>query len=91
MKLSNIGMRLLKDDFLDLTDQGMIQEWPEFLIEWLNQKHASGNRLDDIVYNKLIFRDKAVFKAIIKDEYNIRQISAQFDIDWEKYAQAESH
>ena len=93
MKLSANALRLLKDDFVDLADTGMIQQWPELIIKWLHQNHAGGRKLDDgyIVYNRLIFRDKAVLESILKDEYANRRIPNQFDIDWDKYKQIENH
>lgn len=78
-------MSLIKSDFGDLSDPGLIADWPEFVINWLNQRYIAAKPVDDRVFNKLIFRDKQTIKSIIKSEFVCRGIPSQFDTLWKYY------
>ena len=77
---------MIKNDFGDLTEASIVDEWPSFLIEWLHQDYLAGNRLPDIVINRLIYRDKATVKKMIHAEYERRGISDMFHIAWDTSA-----
>lgn len=83
-------MDLIKDDFGDLTDAGLTNDWPEFVIEWLHESHLAGQPINGIIFNRLRFRDKGAIRKIIQSEYIRRGVPDEFDATWARYKNAET-
>ena len=76
----------MEKDFLDLDDDGLTDEWPEFLIEWIFGNTLGEQQLESTVYKSLIFRDRKALETMIRAEYKHRRLHdekySNFESDW---------
>ena len=86
LKITVACREKMEKDFLDLDDDGLTDEWPEFLIEWIFGNTLGEQQLESTVYKSLIFRDRKALETMIRAEYKHRRLHdekySNFESDW---------